>query len=119
MWKIKKGLLETLLESSQRYYPDEFMCFLGGKRKEKLLDEIVMLPTINGKNFASFQQNLVPIDDSIIGTFHSHPTGPANPSSADKKLFQKYEVNFILSLSGQVFRAFDRNGKELLVELIE
>ena len=118
MWKIKKTLLEDLLESSKRYYPDEFMCFLSGDKKNKLIEEVVFLPNTSGKTFASISESTIPLDDTIIGSVHSHPTGRATPSTADKHFFLRYNLNLIISLSENKVGFFDNNGKSIAVEIV-
>ena len=118
MWKIKKTLLEDLFESSRRYYPDEFMCFLSGNKKKQISDEVVFLPNTSGKTFASISESTIPLDDTILGSVHSHPTGRAMPSTADKHFFLKYDLNLIISLSENKVGFFDSNGNAITVELI-
>jgi len=60
----------------------------------------------------------MPFDDTIIGSFHSHPRGSAFPSKADKKFFHKYPINLILSLGEQInMRSFDENGIEIMLNI--
>jgi len=119
MWKIKKSLLEDLMQSARNYYPDEFMCFLSGNRKKEVIEEFVFLPSTNGKNFASISVNSIPIDDTIIGSVHSHPSGSVRPSNQDKRLFSKYPVNIIIG-TGQreVIAVYDNKGEPLKVKFL-
>jgi proteasome lid subunit RPN8/RPN11 len=116
MWKIKKTLLEDLMESSKKYYPDEFMCFLAGNAKTSTVTEVVLLPNTSGNNFASIQESVIPIDNDIIGSVHSHPTGLAQPSNADKKFFNRYELNLIISIKNNHINFFDSKGNLLSVK---
>ncbi|MBT4870795.1 MAG: hypothetical protein HON47_04425 [Candidatus Diapherotrites archaeon] len=118
MWKLKQTLLEDLFEASNKYYPDEFMCFLSGNKKTKTIEEIVFLPNNSGNNFASIWEGVIPLDDTILGSVHSHPTGRASPSSADKHFFLKYELNLIISLSENKIGFFDNTGKQIDVEIL-
>ena len=118
MWKLKKTLLEDLLEASKKYYPDEFMCFLAGDKENKTILEIVLLPNKSGRTFASIQESVIPIDDTIIGSVHSHPRGQARPSSADKKFFGRYELNLIISTTNEQIAFFDSKSEEIRVDII-
>lgn len=117
MWKIKQSLLEDLMESSKNYYPDEFMCFLSGDKKNKRIEEVVFLPNTSGKNYASIWEAVMPIDEDIVGSVHSHPTGRASPSTADKKFFAKYSLNLIISVNERKIGFFDSKGNPIQVEI--
>jgi len=117
MWNVKKTLLEDLMEASKKYYPDEFMCFLSGDKKSKTLTEIVLLPNTSGRDFASIQESVIPIDTSVFGSVHSHPTGQARPSQADKKFFKRYELNLIISISEAKIGFFDSAGNATEVNI--
>jgi proteasome lid subunit RPN8/RPN11 len=117
MWTIKKTLLEDLIESSMKYQPNEFMCFLGGDKKKEIVEEIVFLPNESGETFASIQVNAIPFDDSIIGSFHSHPGNSSRASTADKKFFKKYEINIIFAIYSREISFYNSEGKEIQVRI--
>jgi len=119
MWKIKQSLLLDASDSAKRYYPDEFMCFIGGNAKSEIADEIVLLPTYNDTTSASILESVIPIDASIIGTLHSHPDSSARPSDADKKFFMKHKLNIILGspFSIQSAAFYDEKGKRITVTI--
>jgi proteasome lid subunit RPN8/RPN11 len=120
LWKIKKSLLEDLIEASNKYYPDEFMCFLSGNKKTQEVKEIVFLPTTNGKNFASINTNIIPFDPEIIGSVHSHPNGVASPSTADKTFFRNYKLNIIIGTGNETKTAFFNNqGHPEKIEILD
>lgn len=106
------------MESSKKYYPDEFMCFLSGDKKIKEITEIVFLPSTSGTNFASILESVIPIDDTILGSVHSHPSGIASPSAADKVFFRRYKLNLIISTSSNQIGFFDSTGNTIKVEVI-
>ncbi len=96
MWKVKKSLLEDLCKSAQMYYPDEFLCFLGGDSKKMEITEIIFLPTQTDEMSASIMESTMPYDPTILGSVHSHPDSIGAPSGADKKFFSKYAINAII-----------------------
>lgn len=117
MWKIKKNLVEEICLAAKRYYPKEFLCFLGGNKKEKIIEEIVLLPNTSGNDFASIFDHVIPLDETIIGSIHSHPDSSSIPSKADQKFFQRYEINAIIDGSYLLERVrfFDSKGNEIKV----
>jgi proteasome lid subunit RPN8/RPN11 len=120
MWHVKNSVIEDLIESSKKVYPKEFLCFLGGDRESEEITEIVFLPTISGETSASINVLSMPFDDTIIGSFHSHPHGSAFPSTADKKFFHKYPINIILSLGFKTtVCAFNNDGNEITLDIID
>ena len=91
-WKITKKCLDLILESAKETYPNEFGALLRvDSEKKYTIIELVLLPgTISGDSHAIFRLHMQPIDFSIVGTVHSHPSHFANPSDADLQLFRKH-----------------------------
>ena len=121
MWKIKKSVLINASTAATNYLPDEFMCFLGGNKKEQLIEELVFLPTENSPYSASINEYTIPFDDTIIGTLHSHPTGTRTPSQADKRFFRKYELNIIMGppYSAENCAFYSSKGELIQISIIE
>lgn len=121
MWKIKKSVLINAISAANNFLPDEFMCFLGGERKNELVYEIVFLPTENNEHSASINEYTIPFDDSIIGTLHSHPGSSSNPSTADKKFFRKYLINAILGYPFDInnISFYNEKGEKIPITIIE
>jgi proteasome lid subunit RPN8/RPN11 len=118
--RFKKDLLEALCEAAKSTYPDEFIALLSVKKDKELVEEFVAVPATFGKNFSSYRLDLLPIDLSIAGTIHSHPSRNANPSNADLHAFARGKVNLIIPFPFEVqgIKAFDNSGKpvELVIE---
>lgn len=86
---IKKRTLKMILEASKSSYPNEFGGIL--RAKKGIIDELVLLPgTESGEDVALFKLHMLPIDFTIVGTVHSHPSGSCRPSGADLDLFRKF-----------------------------
>jgi len=122
-WKIKRGTLELILESAKSTYPYEFGGLLRVDEDEKhTIKEIVILPgTISGDSHAIFRLHMLPIDFSIVGTVHSHPSFSFHPSDADVLLFRKFgKVHIVAAYPFTSFswKAYDYNGKEIDIEVI-
>ncbi len=122
MWKIKRAVLESIVQAAQNTYPNEFIAFLGGDSKKKELNELIILPAISGSEAAIIRSDLLPLNVKSMGSVHSHPGNSNFPSAADKKMFSKQgEIHLIICLpfSVQTIRAFDANGKEITFEETE
>jgi len=120
MWRIKKNLLLDAIHSAERYLPAEYICFLGGNRKKELVLEIIFLPSNTSETSASIDEYSIPIDETILGSLHSHPFSTNCPSRQDKKFFLKYPLNLVLGFPYSIENIgfYDQNGERINV-LIE
>ncbi len=76
--KIPREMIQMIFESARSLHPKETIFMLRGKtRKDEIaISEIVIPPSATyGKGFASLPMSMMPIDFSVIGTAHSHPSG--------------------------------------------
>jgi proteasome lid subunit RPN8/RPN11 len=123
-WKITKKCLEMIVESSKSNYPQEFGALLRvDKVKKTTIIEVVLLPgTISGDSHAIFRLHMLPIDYSVVGTVHSHPSSIARPSDADLDLFSHFgSIHLIVGVSafGDVsWKGYDYEGRETAVEVV-
>jgi proteasome lid subunit RPN8/RPN11 len=79
-------LLDTIFEGARRLYPKETILLLRGKksRDEIHIDELVVPPLATyGHGFANMPLHMLPMDFSIVGTVHSHPSGSLMASDVD------------------------------------
>jgi proteasome lid subunit RPN8/RPN11 len=121
VWKIKMGTVEAVLEAARNTFPNEFFCYLGGDKKKKTVDEIVMIPTVFGRSHAIVSDWLRPFDRKIVGSAQSHPGQSARPSPADLDGFARQgEIHLIVALpfTMEKARAFDSTGKEIGFEVV-
>ncbi len=122
-WRIKQKCLDLILECAKSNYPNEFGGLLRADADEKLtIIEIVVLPgTIFGESHAIFKLHMLPIDFSIVGTVHSHPSPFARPSDADLQLFGKHGKIHIIAatpFNNSSWKAYDYKGKEIDIVVI-
>jgi proteasome lid subunit RPN8/RPN11 len=122
-WRITRNCLALICESAKSNYPREFAGLLRVSDDEKdTITEIMLLPgTISGDSHAIFQMHMRPIDFSLVGTIHSHPTGLPQPSEADLQLFSKYgKVHMIVAhpFTETSWKAYDANGDEAMMQII-
>ncbi len=120
MWKIKKDVLKLIMESSKSSYPNEFGAFL--RAKHKVIYEIVLLPgTISGGRSVLYNLMMKPIDFTIVGSVHSHPSGVPLPSQADLDMFSKTgDIHIIVAypFTMSSWKAYNRKGEEIGVKVI-
>lgn len=79
-----------LLDYAREMHPREVLLLLRGERRgENLLVKDFLIPPFNvqGEGFASFSPWFLPLDASIYGTVHSHPSGSLTPSPEDYNHF--------------------------------
>ena len=117
---IRKELLETLLESAKVLHPKETILLLRGKANRATISvsEILIPPlATHGKGFSSFPTHMLPIDFSIIGVAHSHPSGSLQPSVGDlNHPFGKITIIMASPYKGiESLAAYDRDGKRLTI----
>lgn len=122
-WKITRKCLNLILEVSKSNYPKEFGGLLRVDNSLKdTITEIIILPgTLSGDSHAIFQLHMLPIDYSIIGTVHSHPSYSFYPSDADLHLFEKFgRVHIIVANPFNEFswKAYDFRGNELQLSIV-
>ena len=82
MVSIRREALEFMLGASRELYPKEFIGLLRGEG-DTVTEVIVVPASLYGEGFAQVRWMHVPIDKSIIGSVHSHPTGNNKPSKTD------------------------------------
>jgi proteasome lid subunit RPN8/RPN11 len=119
MWKIKRAVLESVVQAAQNTYPNEFIALLGGDSKKSEITELIILPALSGSEAAIIRSDLLPLNVKSLGSVHSHPSHSNFPSRADKKMFSSQgEIHLIICLpfSVQTIRAFDSEGKEIAFE---
>ncbi len=118
--KITGYLLDMMMESSKDAHPREFAAML--RAKDDTIVELILVPgTISGDSHAILQMHMLPLDFSIVGTVHSHPSPVPRPSEADLEFFRsRGEVHIIIAYpyDRTSYRVFDRNGNETELEVV-
>lgn len=119
-----KELLQAIFEGARRLYPKETILLLRGKRTKNLIrvSELVVPPLATyGRSFANVRLHMLPMDFSIIGTVHSHPSGNLMPSMTDLN----HLFGVILMIVGFPFAddknvaVYDRDGHKLTLQITE
>jgi len=83
---MSRNLLEAIFENASSVYPRETILLLRGKTsREKIQITDIIIPPLatHGQGFSGFPTYMLPMDFSLIGSVHSHPSGITMPSVAD------------------------------------
>lgn len=119
---ISEELLQMLLESAKRLHPKEIIFLLKGKKEKNIvkISEVIVPPLATyGAGFANVPLHMLPVDFSIVGTVHSHPSGNLNPSTMDLNHF----FGSILMIVGFPFEneqnlaVYNRDGEKLTLKV--
>jgi proteasome lid subunit RPN8/RPN11 len=119
---INQRLLQTILGGAGRLYPKEMILLLRGEKKKNVVrvHELVVPPLATyGSNFANIRLHMLPMDFSIVGTVHSHPSGVLTPSTADLN----HIFGIVLMIVGFPFAdernvaTYNRNGEKVTLQM--
>jgi len=121
---IEEKLLEAILEGARRLYPREIILLLRGKKKknELRISEVLIPPlATHGAHFADIRLHMLPMDFSIVGTVHSHPSGNLTPSHTDLN----HVFGIVLMIVGFPFAdernvaVYNHSGEKLTLQIIK
>ena len=121
---LAKQLFQAILEGARNLYPREVILLLRGRKGRNLIEitDLVVPPLANyGRGFADIKLHMMPMDFSIMGTVHSHPSGNVNPSSTDLNHF----IGVVLMITAYPFNdeknvaIYNRDGRRLMLQITE
>jgi proteasome lid subunit RPN8/RPN11 len=124
MVSINQELLQIIFESAKRLHPRETVLLLRGRKEKSIIrvSELVVPPLAShGRGFASAPFHMLPIDFSIVGAVHSHPSGNLTPSTGDLN----HSFGRIIMIVGFPFTneqnvaVYNRNGEKLILQITE
>ncbi len=87
---VERAVVDSILSYAQMFHPRESILLLKGKiDKKKIVVNDVQIPPLatHGSTFSAFPLSRLPIDFSVIGVAHSHPSGALRPSITDLNMF--------------------------------
>ncbi|MGQ9781130.1 MAG: Mov34/MPN/PAD-1 family protein [Nitrososphaeria archaeon] len=115
---LRAKVVDSLLTYSLSNHPREGILLLRGRINiDRIEVEDIIIPplSLRGESFSSFPMYMLPLDTSIIGTAHSHPSGTLKPSLDD--LHHYYGAIMVIVgcpyESEKDIRVFDRKGEVL------
>lgn len=121
---ISRSVFISIMEYARACHPKEGILLLKGRvgKQRIMVDEVEIPPlAVHGNSFSSFPLHMLPIDFSIVGTAHSHPTGVPRPSVGDLNNYYG-RVMIIVAYpyrSEQNMGLFNNKGDSLRYELTE
>lgn len=121
---VEKSVVDSVLDYAKACHPKEGILLLRGKlHKDRIMVDEVEIPplAVHGYSFSNFPVFRLPIDFSVIGTAHSHPSGVLKPSVADLNNFYG-RIMIIVAYpytSEWNVAMFDREGNLVKYEIVE
>ena len=119
---IKKHIVDTILILAKDNYPREVVLLLRGRANQESIsvrDFLIPPLAILGSSFAEFPAHLLPIDFSIVGTAHSHPSGILFPSLGDlNNFYGRIMIIFAHPFTLKHVAAFNYEGEKLSLKVI-
>lgn len=117
---IDREALALILGASRSSHPREFVGVL--RAREDVIQEVLLLPgTLSSDESALLRLRMLPIDPSVCGTVHSHPSTSVSPSQADLVLFSKFgRVHIIIAApyDERSWRAYDYHGNKIELKVV-
>jgi proteasome lid subunit RPN8/RPN11 len=115
---IPSEILVMVLQSARTLHPKETIFLLRGKaaKNSMIISELIIPPAATyGRGFSTIPMHMLPMDFSIVGTIHSHPSGNLTPSSTDlNKSMGKVIIIVAFPYQGvENVAAYNRYGKRL------
>jgi len=120
---IERAIVDSVLSYAQMLHPREAILLLKGKvDKHRILVNDTLIPPFatHGNTFSTFPLHTLPIDFSIVGVAHSHPSGALHPSVTDLNKF----YGRIMVITAYPYQSeknigiFDREGTPLKYEVV-
>ncbi len=118
---IRRDTLKMILEASRDSHPLEFGAIL--RAEEGVVSELLLVPgTIGGQSHAIFRLHNLPVDFTVVGSVHSHPSPDPRPSRQDIEFFQ--HIGYIHIIVAHPYdeaswRAWDRQGDAYPLTIVE
>jgi proteasome lid subunit RPN8/RPN11 len=118
--QIESETLQFILHACKNTHPNEFAAFL--REKDNVISEVLLAPgTLFGRSGSVINRWMLPLDASISGSVHSHPSSLVIPSPSDLRFFSifgKYHAIVGFPYSPENIYFFDRKGSSLSHKVI-
>jgi proteasome lid subunit RPN8/RPN11 len=119
---VTRRLLDSALACGSSALPNEFGGILRSDEPGVITDLLLLPGTTAGHRHANFQLYMLPVDLSVVGTVHSHPSGALHPSDADVTLFRHWGRRHLIlgrPFTQGCWRAYDHGGEEIHLDVVE
>ncbi|HWG90665.1 MAG TPA: Mov34/MPN/PAD-1 family protein [Candidatus Thermoplasmatota archaeon] len=118
--KIRGEVLDLIAAMGKDAFPNEFGATL--RAEGDTITEVILVPgTLGGDRHAILPLYSLPVDPTIVGTVHSHPSPNASPSDADLQLFRHFGHTHIIigkPYTWDSWVAYDHDGYEIDLEIV-
>lgn len=117
---IKRELMDGILALCKQHHPNEMIGLL--RTIKGMVAEFILPPgAITSDDTGVFFPSRIPMDVSIAGTVHSHPSGNCNPSPQDLILFRSKTFNIIIGYPYVYnnMKCFDQLGTEIKFSIVD
>jgi proteasome lid subunit RPN8/RPN11 len=118
---ISRDVVRLMCEMGRENHPREYGCAL--RAEDGVIRELVLVPGMIGGDRHTFMNTWhLPVDPSIVGTVHSHPSPFPIPSDADKQFFSAYgRVHLIIAspYTPTSWRAYDLTAAPVSLQTVE
>jgi proteasome lid subunit RPN8/RPN11 len=120
---FETSVIDSLLSYARTFHPNEGILLLRGRiSKDEILVKETIIPPLatHGKGFSGFPFHMLPLDLSIVGVAHSHPSGVLKPSLEDLNNFYG-RIMVIIAYpynSKRDIGVFDREGNMIKYSII-
>lgn len=119
---IDRMLAEAMLDFALERHPREIVLLLRGKAERgsiRIVDFLIPPLAVTGDGFAEFQPHRLPIDFSIVGTAHSHPSGVLAQSTEDlHNFYGRVMVILAHPYTPRLIAAFNARGERIPLHVL-
>jgi proteasome lid subunit RPN8/RPN11 len=117
--RLRRSVLDLARAAAASSHPQEFGSML--RVKGDVVEELIVIPMVQGDAHTILHTNALPVDRSIKGTLHSHPSPHPYPSDADFAFFEKQgTIHLILAspYGPDDWRAYDHAGNPVSLKVV-
>ncbi len=120
---VERGLLREMLMFAKERHPKEAVLMLRGKvNRESITITDYLFPPFATTNsvMASYPIHMLPIDFSIVGTAHSHPSGSLQLSTQDmNNIYGRISVVMGFPYEIEDVAAYNKQAENVLIKVID
>jgi len=119
--RVERTLLEEMLAFAKECHPQEAILLLRGEAKKDaitLTDYLFPPYATTNSVSASYPIYMLPIDFSIMGTMHSHPSGSLETSAVDMtNMYGRFSMITAYPYGLGDVAAYNKQGERIMVRL--
>ncbi len=121
--RVERGRLGEMLAFAEDRHPNEALLLLRGeaKRDAVTLTDYLFPPYAKTDSVsASYPIYMLPIDFSIMGTFHSHPSGSLEASAVDMTyMYGRFSMITAHPYGFGDVAAYNKQGERIMIRVTD